>query len=175
MIRYLILILLLLLLFISCTKEEIVESKYVPNTDIYTDYQLDMLNQLNAKRAEYGAGPVIPEITLTSLAKTHANYMYAVNNISHDYFWSRYIQSEATRFGEVCAYNFQNAASEITAFENSESHLNCMINPSYKYCGIYKKGEYLCIDFASYKHITINKTALKSNNKNKNITSIEIN
>tara|TARA_R110000868_G_scaffold194862_1_gene440506 strand:- start:169 stop:651 length:483 start_codon:yes stop_codon:yes gene_type:complete len=159
----------------SCTKEEIVKSKYVPMTDIYTDYQLDMLNQLNAKRAEYGAGPVIPEITLTLLAKTHANYMDRIVDINHDYFWSRYIESQSTRFGEVCAYNYETIASEITAFENSEGHLNCMINPSYEYCGIYKQGDYLCIDFASYKPTSMNKTAKIANNKNKNITSIEIN
>jgi uncharacterized protein YkwD len=159
----------------SCTKEEIVKSKYVPEIDTYEGYQLDVLNELNAKREEYGVDPVIPEKMATALATYHATYMYNVDAISHDYFWSRYIQSQATRFGEICAYNFQTAVSEITAFESSPAHLTCMTNPHYKYCGIYKKGEYLCIDFSSYDPLTVNKTTLKINNKNKNITSIEIN
>ena len=142
--------LLILLLFVNCSKGEIVESKYIPKIDIYTGYQLDMLNQLNAKRAEYGAGPLTPEITLTLLAQTHSNYMDRIKDVNHDYFWSRYIESQSKKFGEVCAYNFQTAASEITAFESSPAHLNCMINKNYKYCGIYKKGEYLCIDLSNY-------------------------
>jgi len=150
--RYLILILLL----VSCTKEEIIKSNYVPKIDTYEGYQLDVLNELNAKRAEYGVGPVLPEKMATSLATYHATYMYNVDAISHDYFWSRYIQSQATRFGEICAYNFQTAVNEITAFESSPAHLNCMTNPHYKYCGIYKKGEYLCIDFSSYEPLIVN-------------------
>ena len=164
-----------LVFFVSCTKEEIIESKYVVKIDTYDGYQLDMLQQLNAKRAEYGVGALIPEITLTLLAKTHANYMDTVKNINHDYFWSRYIESQSTKFGEVCAYNYETIASEISAFENSEGHLNCMINPNYEYCGIYKQGDYLCIDFASYKSVTINKRVKINNNNNKNTTSIELN
>lgn len=174
--RTLIILSQMLLIFVtSCTKEEVIKSKYVPQIDSYDGYQLEMLDRVNALRAEYGVGPVIPEKMLTALCTTHATYMYTVDAISHDYFWSRYIQSEATRFGEVCAYNFNNAASEITAFESSPAHLTCMTNPSYKYCGVYKKGEYLCIEFSSYDPLIVNKKAIKINNKNKNIISIEIN
>lgn len=165
----------LLICITSCTKEEIVKTKYIPQVDTYTDYQLDVLIRLNSKRAEYGAKPVIPEKILTLLATTHAEYMDRIKDINHDYFWSRYIESQSTRFGEVCAYNYQTAASEISAFENSPSHLNCMINTEYKYCGIYKKGDYLCIDLAGYNSVTTSKTIIKMINKNKNITSIEIN
>lgn len=144
-------LLLISLLFISCTKEEIVKPSYVPQVDNYTDYQLEMLNLLNDKRAEYGSKPVIAEKTLTLLATVHAKYMDKIKDLNHDYFWSRYIESQSIRFGEVCAFNYDSAASEITAFENSEGHLNCMINTEYKYCGIFKKGDYLCIDLANYK------------------------
>ena len=141
----------MLLVLMSCTKEEIVEAKYTPKVDVYTEYQLDMLALLNSKRAEYGADAVVPEKTLTYLAQTHAQYMDRLKIINHDYFWARYIESQSTMFGEVCAYNFETAASEISAFENSQSHLNCMTNPENKYCGIYKEGDYLCIDLAKYK------------------------
>lgn len=145
--------------------------------DDYNDYQLEMLDRVNVLRAEYGAHPVLPEKMLTSLCELHANYMFNVNAISHDYFWSRYIQSQATMFGEICAYNFETSLSEITAFESSPAHLSCMTNPKYKYCGIYKKGDYLCIEFSSYDPLIVNK-GVKQNyieNKNKNIISIEIN
>ena len=168
---------LILLVLTSCTKEEIVEAKYTPKVDVYTEYQLDMLELLNSKRAEYGADPVVPEKTLTYLAKTHAQYMDRLKIINHDYFWARYIESQSTMFGEVCAYNYETAASEISAFENSASHLNCMINKEYKYCGIYKEGDYLCIVFASYDPVRLNKKSktIKVNIKTNYITSIEIN
>lgn len=140
----------------SCTKEEIVKTKYIPRVDNYTAYQLDMLNQLNALRAENNLQLFTPEIMLTECAKSHAQYMNRIHDINHDYFWSRFIQSQSTRFGEVCAYNFQDATSEVTAFENSPNHFNVLTNPHYIYCGIYKEGEYLCIDFASYEPL-INK------------------
>jgi uncharacterized protein YkwD len=142
-------ILLLFLSLISCEKEQI-EKKYTPKQVEYTGYQLEVLNELNSIRLENNSNILIPEERLTIGCKSHALYMYATNTMSHDYFWSRFIQSESVKFGEIVAQGFITPIGEISGFESSPPHRIAMLNPEYKYCGIYKEGSFLCINLASY-------------------------
>lgn len=144
----------LLLLSLSCSKDKApdTDTAYTPVVAVYDGYQLESWIDLNTTRATYGAQAVIPEQKLTALANEQAYYMDRAQELNHDYFWARFIESQAAAMGEICAYNYQSAQAEISAYENSTAHLNIMVNSKYKYCGIAKVGNYQCIILATYEY-----------------------
>ena len=95
-------ILLLISIFlISCENDE----EIIIGTPIvieYTDYQKEVLDEINLLRNEYNCTNLIPEKILTECATSHAEYMDSINAINHDFFYKRVIISKAKRFGEVC-------------------------------------------------------------------------
>lgn len=127
------------------------ESLYEPKEVIYTGYQLEVLEELNNTRLENGLGILIPEEILTIGSRNHAIYMDRIQEANHDNLMFRITESHALRFGEILAVNFITPASEISAFETSLSHRDIMLGAIYTHCGIYKEGNYLCIDLANYK------------------------
>ena len=143
-------LLLLILFFCSCTNEQL-PIYYKPIEVVYTSYQKDVLTELNNIRVENNAQKLVPEIVLTQLATDHAFYMDSLNVLSHYNFWNRYIQSKSIMFGEIVSQHFVTPQSQISGFASSQSHFEVMINPIYTHCGIYKQGDFLCIDLASYK------------------------
>lgn len=141
--------LIILILFVSCTKPEMVKVGYTPIVVEYNGFDKSMLIEINQLRYEHNLNALIPEKTITFGAQSHATYMAYNDTISHDYFWDRYINSQALTFGECCAYNYINAQSTMSAFEVSAPHLKVLLE-DYKYCGISKVGDFTCIDLANY-------------------------
>jgi uncharacterized protein YkwD len=143
------LLLLIVILFFSCEKEQI--NTYVPETVEYSDYQKEVLDELNYLRSENNIQILKPEKLLSVGAKQHAIYMNVLDTLNHDYFWIRYTNSKSKYFGEVVAGYYLTPYAEISAFENSPRHYSTIMNPVYKYVGIYKEGNYLCINLAAYE------------------------
>jgi len=142
--------LLLILFLCSCTNEPQI-IYYEPKELVYTSYQKDVLTELNNIRVQNNVQQLKGEIVLTQLAEQHAFYMSEISDLSHDYFWNRYIQSKSIMFGEIVSQNVVTPQGQIVTFASSQSHFNVMVNPIYTHCGIYKIGDFLCIDLASYK------------------------
>ena len=143
-------LLLLILFFCSCTNEQL-PIYYKPIEVVYTSYQKDVLTELNNIRVTNGSKKLKAEIVLTQLATDHAFSMDSLSVLSHDNFWNRYLQSKSIMFAEIVSKEFITPQSQINGFASSQSHFEVMRNHIYTHCGIYKQGEFLCIDLASYK------------------------
>jgi len=141
---------LLFIFFLSCTAE--VESDtYTPVVKTFKGFDLEFFNEVNQMRISRNLPPLKGEKLLIDGCVQHANYMYSLDSLNHQYFYSRYIYSRADRFGEVVSYGYYTSASQISAYENSIDHFNVLINPVYTHIGIANKGLYQCVNLGSYK------------------------
>lgn len=139
------------LLLISCTAEAPKsDTAYIPVEVGYDDYRLAFQNEFDAFRMAQGLPILIPEKKLSELAQQHAVYMNATDSLSHIGFYGRCKESKAVRFGECVSYGYATAQSEISAYQESISHFNCIAG-NYQYFGYAKVGNYSCLEVASWK------------------------
>jgi uncharacterized protein YkwD len=143
-----ILLALLITLIISCETPQL--EYYVPVETTYIGYQLEMKHEINTDRIAHGLDTLASEKKLTEIAKDYAIILNATGVYNHRFIMQRFIDSGAKHFGEVIAVNYYTAASEMSAFQTSPSHINVLRNPTFKYVGIYKDGLCLYICLASY-------------------------
>lgn len=141
----------LILLFLFGCTAEMPSENYVPVSKTFTGNDKSFFEQINTIRVNEGLKPLKGELLLTKGCVNHSNYMAICDSLTHDYFWVRYTNSKAKSFGEIVAYGFNTPQSQISAYQNSQSHLSVLINPIYTHIGIASNGLYQCVDLASYK------------------------
>lgn len=154
----------ILVLFLSCNKEQ-EPIGYQPQPTTFAGQNLEFFNLINAMRVSRGLKPLKEELILTQNCITHAEYMAAIDQMNHDYFWARYIQSFANDFGEVVSQGFINAPGIISAYQNSPDHNQILISPEFTHIGIANANRFQCVNLASYGD---------NNNKQSYIDSLSI-
>ncbi|RKS00406.1 CAP domain-containing protein [Flavobacterium sp. 102] len=143
------LILAVMLFCVSCEKEQETIG-YQPQPTTFVGQDLDFFNLVNAMRVSRGLPTLKSELILTQNCEVHANYMNAINDMNHDYFWARYVQSFANNFGEVVSQGFINAPGIISAYQNSPDHYSILISPEFTHIGIANVNRFQCVNLASY-------------------------
>jgi len=138
---------LILFFLFSCTKEQLPSVK--PIEQSFNGFDLEVFNDINEVRESYGLSKLKGEKELTNGCLQHVNYMNSINSLSHDYFWQRYTNSGAIRFGEVVAYGYYTPLSFVSGYTGSPDHLNALLG-DYTHIGIATVGLYQCIDLAKY-------------------------
>ena len=99
--------LLILLLFVGCTKEQLPEN-YKPIEIVFYGNNLTFFNELNQIRLSHNIPSLKGEKLLTDGCIQHSWYMFSLDTLNHDYFWSRYVNSKSKGFAEVICYGFIN-------------------------------------------------------------------
>jgi len=140
---------LIFLILFGCTKEQLVTVK--PIEQSFNGFDLEVFNDINEVRESYGLSKLKGEKVLSVGCLQHVNYMTSINSLSHDYFWQRYTNSGAVRFGEVVAYGYYTPLSFVSGYTGSPDHLNALLG-DYTHIGIATVGLYQCIDLAKYKN-----------------------
>tara|TARA_R110000868_G_scaffold354588_1_gene615897 strand:- start:31 stop:474 length:444 start_codon:yes stop_codon:yes gene_type:complete len=143
-----ILLALLIIFTISCETPQL--TYYVPVEEEYFGYQLEMLHEVNADRIANGLNALIPEKNLTLIAKDYATVLDSTQIYNHRFFMTRFAESGAKYFGEVIAIGFNTSTSEMSAFQNSTSHINVLRNKIYKYIAVYKINRCVVIELAKF-------------------------
>lgn len=144
---------LILFVFIFCfgCTDEIETDKYEPKTEVFTGSNLAFFNAVNEMRLHRNIAPLKGEKLLTVGCNRHATYMFSSDTLTHDYFWSRYVNSKSKSFGEIVCYGYFTSESQISAYANSQSHNSVLIDKKYTHIGIANNGLYQCVDLANYK------------------------
>lgn len=123
--KKIILILVIFITTLSCSqKEEYVD--LTPRSYEHSVQEVDLLNKINTLRDSLGLGQVYLVEHISFKCYEHNLYMCDKNAISHDYFYDRWINLErvcdATRIGEIVAYNYNTNQSVLEAWKNSPCH-----------------------------------------------------
>jgi len=140
---------LLIILLFSCTNEQL--PTYTPVVETFINDDLVFFNAVNEMRLSRNIAVLKGEKLLNEGCLRHASYMSVIDSVGHDFFWQRYVNSKADKFGELVAYNYATPLAYLSAYETSPEHLNVLINPIYTHIGIGKVNEYQCVNLASYK------------------------
>lgn len=143
-------LILILFIFISCSKEQL-PNDYEIITTSFVGNDLDFFNQLNNIRISKGLKPLKGEFNLTLGCKSHSLYMSENQSLNHNFFWQRYVNSKAKKFGEVVSFGFINADGQLSGYQSSVKHYELLMNKDYEYIGISTINSYQTINLANYK------------------------
>ena len=141
---------LLFIFFLSCSNEQITNDYEIVNTT-FIGNDLRFFNELNEIRVSKGLKPLKGEFNLTVGCRLHSLYMSDNDSLNHNYFYQRFINSKAVKFGEVVCYGYLTPESQISAYESSVKHYETLMNKDYEYIGIGTINNYQTIDLARYE------------------------
>ena len=92
----------------------------------FTDFEMDVLELVNAYRYEKGLQMLEFNFKLANIADPHTQYMVSVDTLSHDNFPKRNLQAikycEATWLGENVSFGYGTAHGFVQGWINSEGH-----------------------------------------------------
>jgi len=81
---------------------------------------------INNHRISIGLNPLNDLSIIKSQTFSHTDYMASVNDVNHDYFYSRKAflvnNASALKVSENVAYGYSSAASVVNAWINSDGH-----------------------------------------------------
>ncbi|KAJ1729520.1 hypothetical protein LPJ61_003479 [Coemansia biformis] len=119
-----------------------------------SDWQSQMLQQLNAIRAEVGKAPVSLHANLNAMAQSHSQYQASVNTMTHS-DPAGTLGSRCTQYGidwsgvaENVAYNYKDVTSVMQGWKTSPGHYANMVG-DYNSVGFGVSDLYWTQDFAS--------------------------
>ena len=134
------------LLFFSCAKEddgiyfdETIETINTNNVT-YTEIESEILDLVNAHRAELGLNSLAPLNIISGVADGHTQYMIEVGGVNHDNFAERagilMKEANAKTVAENVAYGYSTAQGAVNGWLNSDSHRKIIENPNFTHFGI---------------------------------------
>tara|TARA_R110000868_G_scaffold314952_1_gene575880 strand:+ start:120 stop:566 length:447 start_codon:yes stop_codon:yes gene_type:complete len=138
-----------LLLLVSCTAE-MPSDNYTPIPTTFVGKDLEFFNELNQMRVSRNLPPLKAEKKLKEGCIQHSTYMFSLDSLNHDYFYSRYMNSNTKGFAEVVCYGYNTSLSQISAYESSVSHNQVLINPIFTHVGIANVGLYQTVNLGYY-------------------------
>lgn len=131
-----------ILVFTACTPEEesILYSKITETKITYSPIENEILNLVNEYREEQGLSTLSELNLISSVAKTHTNYMVEIGKVNHDNFPERHemlvSNAKATAVGENVAYGFSSSESVVKAWLNSPGHKEIIDDETFTHFGI---------------------------------------
>jgi len=88
--------------------------------------EIEILNLINQHRISIGLNALESVDLIKGQAYSHTGYMVEIDEVNHDYFYSRkaYLQANANaqEVSENVAYGYSSANSVVNAWLNSEGH-----------------------------------------------------
>ncbi|HET7361529.1 MAG TPA: CAP domain-containing protein [Salinimicrobium sp.] len=117
--------------FSSCSKDSVEEMEMAELTSkapavSYSDYELQVMELVNAYRVEKGLSKLENLDEISYQAETHNIHMIKNDEVCHDQFGSRYSalvkQVEAEAVSENVAYGHRTAEAVVQAWIKSDSH-----------------------------------------------------
>tara|TARA_R110000796_G_scaffold58413_5_gene134952 strand:- start:37586 stop:38056 length:471 start_codon:yes stop_codon:yes gene_type:complete len=128
-----------LLIFISCTPtQDTPDPIYIPSTHSYTSDELTYIDALNSVRVSNGVDRLLLSDDLSSLAKSHVDYLSFNQVINHYNYGDRLYSIESIGFNglsENVAYGYTNVNSLISAWLNSVGHRDNLLDIRHTYHG----------------------------------------
>lgn len=140
-------------------KVTLVKIKYIPYNSKLTDFELQLLNEINTHRKSIDVNQLVTDTYSKVLAEKHCNYMININKPSHNNFAHRsnsMLQRGALSVGEVVGYGYNTSNGFLNGYLNSLSHKKVIENSRYTHVGISvlsdkKNRNYNCIVFTKFK------------------------
>lgn len=138
-------------LLFSCAKED--DGIYFDETAevidtvnvTYSDIELEILDLVNAHRAELGMKALNSLDIVSGVADGHTNYMIEVGQINHDNFGERaqilMKNAKAKTVAENVAYGYSTAQGALNGWLNSDAHRKVIENPNFTHFGISTKSD----------------------------------
>ena len=115
----------------SCSTDTIEEDDFkVTNETVVIPeaktIEIEILELINQYRISKGLNQLGSIDVIKGQAFTHTDYMVEINEVNHDYFYSRkaYLENHvnAINVSENVAYGYSSASSVVNAWLNSEGH-----------------------------------------------------
>lgn len=105
----------------------------------YNQDELDLLDRINSYRDSVGVETLALVEHVSYKCLEHNEYMIEKNSISHDYFYNRSENikqvCDATRVGEILAYNYNTNTSVLLAWKSSPAH-DTLVKSKFRRVGI---------------------------------------
>jgi uncharacterized protein YkwD len=125
-------------ILLSCTPQE---DTPIPQVYPYEHSveEIDLVNKINHYRDSLGKGTVVIVEHVSYKCMEHNDYMILNGEMTHDYFYQRSENikqvCDATRVGEILAYNFSTNTTVLSAWKGSSTH-DTLIRSEYKRIGV---------------------------------------
>lgn len=136
------LIALISLNFISCSKEndEIYIEKSYKNIIKYSKIEIGILDLVNNHRTSIGLNSLEKMDIISTVAKSHSDYMVKTGRVSHENFSNRHIKltanANAIAVRENVGYGYSTAKDVLKAWLTSDIHKKVIEKPAYTHFGI---------------------------------------
>lgn len=135
-------LLILSLLIWSCSKEE--DGIYFESSNKikveYSKIELEILKLINDYRSTKDLPSLMKMNIISTVAKSHTNYMVEINQVNHDHFSERYeklvTEVNAKIVGENVAYGYNSAQGVVNSWIKSTEHRALLENEKYTHFGI---------------------------------------
>ena len=96
----------------------------------------DIIDLINEYRNNNKLTKIIFNQELSNAAYSHCLYMSVKEKPSHDYATERQEHFAPQLVGEIVAYNYQNAASTVSAWIYSKEHCKILLKTNYLFIGV---------------------------------------
>lgn len=110
------------------------------------DFGPQTLALINSYRASRGLSPLVPNRTLTALARQHSRDQAARGSMNHDGFRQRSAQARAAGLSGICTENvgfrYRNAQHLFSGWRTSSRHNTNLLRPNMRYAGVSVVGAY---------------------------------
>jgi len=130
------------LIFISCSKEnnEIYIEKSYENNIKYSKIEMGILDLVNNHRTSIGLNTLEKMDIISTVAKSHSDYMVKTGRVSHENFSNRQdklvANANAIAVGENVGYGYSNAKDVVKAWLNSDTHRKVIEKSAFTHFGI---------------------------------------
>lgn len=133
----------LLLVFTSCSideEDEIYYEKVEQPKIEYSKIELEILTDVNIHRTSIGLNTLERMNIISTVAKSHSDYMATTGIVSHENFLRREEKlisyTSAKSVGENVGFGYNNAEDAVQAWLKSDGHRRVIENPNYTHFGI---------------------------------------
>jgi len=128
------------LLLIACSKEDdeiYIEKSNETNIE-YSKIELGILDRVNNHRTSIGLNSLEKMDIISTVAKSHTDYMVETGRLSHENFSNRHdkLVANAKSVGENVGYGYSTAKEVLKAWLNSDIHKKVIEKSGYTHFGI---------------------------------------